>query len=123
MLLKNFKLLIILLLLLYQFPLYSKSIYNNAFKSKEVSKYFSALVSYGHYKNNEAIKFFKSSKTLINKHDVFLKKYIFSLIQEGEVNQAIKELKDNVNNKNSDFFESHLLLLIDSLKKNDFNNH
>ena len=105
---------------MYQFPLYSKSIYNNAFKSKEVSKYFSALVSYGNYKNNEAIKFFKSSKTLINKHDVFLKKYIFSLIQEGEVNQAIKELKDNVNNKNSDFFESHLLLLIDSLKKNDF---
>lgn len=120
MLLKKFKLLIILLLLLYQFPLYSKSTYNNAFKSKEVSKYFSALVSYGNYKNNEAIKFFKSSKTLINKHDVFLKKYIFSLIQEGEVNQAIKELKDNVNNKNSDFFESHLLLLIDSLKKNDF---
>jgi tetratricopeptide (TPR) repeat protein len=119
MLSKKFKIFFILLLL-YQFPIHSKSTYNNDFKSKEVTNYFSALVSIGNYKNDDALKFFNSSKTLINKHDLFLKQYVFSLITGGKINQAIKELKYNLENKNSDFFEAHFLLMIDSIKKKDF---
>ena len=50
---------------------------NNEFNSKNLSNYFSAIVSYDNQKNVDSLKFFKSSKSLINRHDPFLKKYIF----------------------------------------------
>ena len=94
--------------------------YINEFNYKDLSNYFSAKVSYGNQKNVDALKFFKSSKSLINIHNPYLKQYIFSLILEGNVNTAIKELKSSENKKNSDFFEAYLLLIIDSINKNDF---
>ena len=120
MLIKFFKIFFSILLIIYQIPVYSKSNYINEFNYKDLSNYFSAKVSYDNQKNVDALKFFKSSKSLINKHNPYLKQYIFSLILEGKVKTAIKELKSNKNRKNSDFFEAYLLLIIDSINKNDF---
>ena len=120
MLINFFKIFFSILLIIYQIPVYSKNNYINEFNYKDLSNYFSAKVSYGNQKNSDALKFFKSSKSLINKHNPYLKQYIFSLILEGKVNTAIKELKSNENKKNSDFFEAYLLLIIDSINKNDF---
>ena len=120
MLINFFKIFFSILLIIYQIPVYSKSNYINEFNYKDLSNYFSAKVSYDNQKNVDALKFFKSSKSLINKHNPYLKQYIFSLILEGKVNTAIKELKSNENKKNSDFFEAYLLLIIDSINKNDF---
>ena len=39
---------------------------------------------------------------------------------EGKIKQAIKYLKYNLDNKNSNFFEFYLLLTIDSINKKDF---
>ena len=120
MLINFFKIFFSILLIIYQIPVYSKNNYINEFNYKDLSNYFSAKVSYNNQKNVEALKFFKSSKSLINKHNPYLKQYIFSLILEGKVKTAIKELKSNENRKNSDFFEAYLLLIIDSINKNDF---
>ena len=120
MLINFFKIFFSILLIIYQIPVYSKNNYINEFNYKDLSNYFSAKVSYDNQKNVDALKFFKSSKSLINKHNPYLKQYIFSLILEGKVNTAIKELKSNENKKNSDFFEAYLLLIIDSINKNDF---
>ena len=120
MLINFFKIFFSILLIIYQIPVYSKNNYINKFNYKDLSNYFSAKVSYDNQKNVDALKFFKSSKSLINKHNPYLKQYIFSLILEGKVNKAIKELKSNENKKNSDFFEAYLLLIIDSINKNDF---
>ena len=120
MLINFFKIFFSILLIIYQIPVYSKNNYINKFNYKDLSNYFSAKVSYDNQKNVDALKFFKSSKSLINKHNPYLKQYIFSLILEGKVNTAIKELKSNENRKNSDFFEAYLLLIIDSINKNDF---
>jgi len=120
MLINFFKIFFSILLIIYQIPVYSKSNYINEFNYKDLSNYFSAKVSYDNQKNVDALKFFKSSKSLINKHNPYLKQYIFSLILEGKVKTAIKELKSNKNRKNSDFFEAYLLLIIDSINKNDF---
>ena len=120
MLINFFKIFFSILLIIYQIPVYSKSNYINEFNYKDLSNYFSAKVSYDNQKNVDALKFFKSSKSLINKHNPYLKQYIFSLILEGKVKTAIKELKSNENRKNSDFFEAYLLLIIDSINKNDF---
>ena len=120
MLINFFKIFFSILLIIYQIPVYSKNNYINEFNYKDLSNYFSAKVSYDNQKNVDALKFFKSSKSLINKHNPYLKQYIFSLILEGKVNTAIKELKSNENKKNSDFFEAYLLLIVDSINKNDF---
>jgi len=99
MLINFFKIFFSILLIIYQIPVYSKNNYINEFNYKDLSNYFSAKVSYDNQKNVDALKFFKSSKSLINKHNPYLKQYIFSLILEGKVNTAIKELKSNENKK------------------------
>jgi len=57
---------------------------------------------------------------LLNKHDKYLKRYVYSLVLEDKVAQAINVIKNISNKDNSDFFEFYILLITDSLKKNDF---
>ena len=110
----------LLLVLLYQTPLYSKSTSFDNFNAKNLSNYFSGIVAFEDKNNSKALKFFNSSKILINKHDPYLKRYIYSLVLENKVPQAINIIKSTKKKNNTDFFESHLLLILDSLKKNDF---
>ena len=104
MLIKYFKIFFFILLLFYQNSLYSKSNNVNKFNSKNFTNYFSALLSYNNHKNSDSLKFFKSSKSLINKHTHYLKKYVFSLVLEEKIDRAIHELKYTLDKKNSDFF-------------------
>ncbi len=118
MVLKNIKF-ILIVLLFYQNTLFTKSNSFEKIDSKNLSKYFSGIVAFGNKKNSEALDFFNSSKILINAHDPFLKRYVSSLVLENKVLQAIQIIKQNYENENIDFFDSYLLLIIDSLKKND----
>ncbi len=120
MLTKIFKIFFFIFLLIYQKPLYSKKNDINDFNLDDLSNYFSAQISYDNQKNLEALKFFNLSKSLLDKHDPYLKQYIYSLILDEKIGLAIKELKSNRNNKNADFFEGYLLLTIDSIIKEDF---
>ena len=110
----------IIIFLLYQTPIYSKSNSFNEISSKNLSKYFSGIVAFENKDNSVALDFFNSSKILINKHDPFLKKYVYSLVLEDKVLQAINVVKNNKYKNNSNFFDAYLLLIIDSLKKKDF---
>ena len=118
MVLKNIKF-ILIILLFYQNTLFTKSNSFEKIDSKNLSKYFSGIVAFGNKKNSEALNFFNSSKILINAHDPFLKRYVSSLVLENKVLQAIQIIKQNYENENIDFFDSYLLLIIDSLKKNE----
>ena len=111
---------IILSFLLFQTNTYSNTSATNKFNQKYLSGYFSALLSSGNQNNKDALKFFNSSKFLIKKHDNFLKEYVFSLVLDGQVKKAINQIKISKNEKNANFFESNLLLTIDSFKKKDF---
>ena len=113
-------LLIILSFLTLQTSTYSSTTVDKKFNQKYLSDYFSALVSSGNQKNEEALEYFNSSKFLIQKHDDFLKKYVFSLVLNGQVKKGIDQIKTSKNDINSNTFELNLLLLIDSLKKKDF---
>ena len=113
--------LILLVFLSYQTQVLSKSTTLNELDAKNLSNYFSGIVAYENKENNIALKFFNSSKKLLNKHDPYLKRYVNSLVLEGKVSQAINIVKKNIKNENSNFFDAHLLLILDSLKKNDFN--
>ena len=110
----------ILSFLLFQTNTYSNDSSTNKFNQKYLSNYFSALLSSGNQNNNDALKFFHSSKFLIKKHENFLKEYVFSLVLDGQVKKAIDQIKISKNEKNSNFFESNLLLTIDSFEKKDF---
>ena len=119
MFLKKLKL-IFIIFLLYQTPLYSKSTTFNDFNSKNLSKYFSGIVAFENKENSKALEFFSTSKILLNRHDAYLKRYIYTLVLESKVSQAINIVKNNKNKSNANFFDAFLLLIIDSLRKEDF---
>ncbi len=115
-----FKVFLILFLFIFSNEAKSKNNQNIEFSVNELSNYFSAVVSYGNQNNEEALKYFKSSRNLLNKHEEYLRQYIFSLVLNQNVNRAIQEIKFSENKKNSIFFESYLLLFLDSIKKKDY---
>ena len=109
-----------LFLLFYQTQVYSKSASFNEFNSRDLTNYFSGIIAYENKENTDALKFFNASKVLINKHNSYLKRYVNSLVLENKVAQAINIIKNKNNKDNTDFFNAYILLVIDSLKKNDF---
>ena len=109
-----------LFLLFYQTQAYSKSASLNDFNSRDLTNYFSGIIAYENKENTDALKFFNASKVLINKHNSYLKRYVNSLVLENKVAQAINIIKNKNNKNNVDFFNAYILLVIDSLKKNDF---
>ena len=117
-----FKIFLIFSFFLYQNLVYSKVNVEKEFNQKYLSNYFSALFSFNNNNNVQALKYFNSSKFLIDKHDSFLKKYIFSLVENRKVKQAIKEIKLSKKDENRNFFEANILLILDSfLEKNNQN--
>ena len=114
------KIFFIIVTLLYQSTAYSKATDNNEFNHKYLSSYLSALLSYDNQNNDLALKYFNSSKNLLNEHDQFLKKYVFSLVADGQISKAIKYIQYSKNKNNSSFFEVKLLLVLDSLNKKNF---
>ena len=110
---------VLILLLFYQTPLYSKSNSFEDFDSRNLSKYFSGIVAFENKDNSAALDFFNSTKILIDTHDPYLKRYVFSLVLENKVSHAINVIKQNKNKNNTGFFDAYLLLLIDSLKKDN----
>ena len=115
------KVFLIIIIILYQTTAYSKKI-DNKFNHKYLSNYFSAIISYDNQNNKDALKFFNSSKYLLQKHDNFLKEYVFSLISDGQVSKAIKQIKFSKNQNNSNFFEANILLAIYAINKKNFSN-
>ena len=98
--------------------MHSQSASFDDFDSRNLSKYFSGIVAFENKNNSKALNFFNTSKILLNKHEPYLKRYVYSLVLENKVNQAINVIKQNKNK--SVFFEKYLLLTIDSLRKDDF---
>ena len=115
-----FKVFFILFIFIFSNEVKSKTNENIKFRVSELSNYFSAVVAYGNQNNEQSLKYFKSSRNLLNKHEEYLRQYIFSLVLNQNVTRAIQEIKFSENKKNSIFFESYLLLFLDSIKKKDY---
>ena len=112
--------LIVVFVILYQTPLYSKSDSFNDFNSRDLSNYFSGIVAYENRDNSEALKYFNLTKVLTNKHDSYLKRYVNLLVLDNKVSQVINLINNNLNKSNLDFYDAYIILIIDSLKKNNF---
>ena len=107
-------------LLLFFVFFYQNIVYSKTYDEKNVYNYFSALVSLENNKNIKSLNYFNSSKELKESHPPYIKKYVFSLVLGEKVNRAISEIKMTKDKKFIDFFEAHLLLVLDSIKKNDY---
>ena len=101
-------------------PSYSKSTSFDNFDKKNLSNYFSGVVAYENRNNSDALKFFNASKILLYNHDPYLKRYVYSLVLDNKVAQAIKIINSSKKKNDVNFFDSHLLLIVDSFKKNNF---
>ena len=119
MFLKKIKL-ILIFIILYQNPLYSKSTSFNDFNSRTLSNYFSGVIAFENKDNSKSLDFFNASKVLLNNHKPYFKRYLYSLVLENKINEAINIIKQKKNRNEPQFFESYLLLTIDSLKRNNF---
>ena len=120
MFLKKIKYLLTILLL-YQTLVISKSYSFERFNYKSLSKYFSGIVALENKDNSSALEFFNSSKILLDTHEPYLKRYVNSLVLENKISQAINVIKSHKNKDDQNFFDAYLLLIINSLKKDDLN--
>ncbi len=120
MITKNTKIICTIFIFFFTFEAKSKNIYLDDFNSKVLSNYFSGVISHNNQKNEQALKYFKTSKQLLNKHEEYFKRLIFSLVLNQNVDRAIQEIKFLKNKNQSEFFEAQLLLLIDSIIKKNF---
>ena len=97
MLVRILKILFIFLLFLYHSSVFSKSTESNNFNQRYLSNYFSALISYENGDNELAVKYFDSTKSIIEDYPNYFDRYVESLVLSNKVREAINQIK---------FFES-----------------
>jgi len=115
---KKLKLILFLVFFIYQTSSLSKTTDERDFNPKYLSNYLSALISQN---SEDSLKYFNSSKILINKHPAFLEKYVKHLAINGQIQKSINVINQNRDKENKQFFDAELLLLIDNFKKKKFN--
>ncbi len=99
--------------LLYQTSSFSKISDVNKFNQKNLSNYFSAVLSINNNDAKNSLKFLENSKILNDRHEEYFKNYIKSLVANEKVDLAIKKIKYSQNNYS--FLEREVILLVDNL--------
>ena len=89
------KILFILILFSYQTYLYSKDTKFDNFNYKYLSNYLSALISYNNGESKKALKYINSSKKIIQMNQNFFKTYLISMIENGQIKRAVKEIRNS----------------------------
>ena len=89
------------------------------YNAKNISNYFSGLISFNHldYKNSQ--KFFKKLNNFEDKSLKYSSKFIYSLINLGKYNEALQYSK-KLENKNQSNFESNLFLGLNEFKTKNY---
>ena len=113
---KFFKIIFIIISFFFANQANSKNIDYN-FNKSELSNYLSAIISFNNHENEQSLNYFNSSKRLLRNHENYLKQYVFSLVVNQKVKRAIQEIKVLENKENVYFFESYVLLSLDSILK------
>ena len=118
---KFFKIIFIIISFFFANQANSKNIDYN-FNKSELSNYLSAIISFNNHENEQSLNYFNSSKRLLRNHENYLKRYVFSLVVNQKVKRAVQEIKVLENKENVYFFESYVLLSLDSILKKKYKN-
>ena len=103
----------LVIFLIYQTSSFSKVSDVNKFDQKNLSNYFSAVLSINNNDAKNSLKFLENSKILNDRHEEHFKNYIKSLVANEKVDLAIKKIKYSQNNYS--FLEREVILLVDNL--------
>ena len=103
----------LVIFLIYQTSSFSKVSDVNKFDEKNLSNYFSAVLSINNNDAKNSLKFLENSKILNDRHEEHFKNYIKSLVANEKVDLAIKKIKYSQNNYS--FLEREVILLVDNL--------
>ena len=103
----------LVIFLLYQTSSFSKVSDVNKFNQKNLSNYFSAILSINNNDAKNSLKFLENSKILNDRHEEHFKNYIKSLVANEKIDLAIKKIKYSQNNYS--FLEKEVILLVDNL--------
>ena len=103
----------LVIFLIYQTSSFSKVSDVNKFDQKNLSNYFSAVLSINNNDAKNSLKFLENSKILNDRHEEHFKNYIKSLVANEKVDLAIKKIKYSQNNYS--FLEKEVILLVDNL--------
>ncbi len=104
----------LVIFLIYQTSSFSKVSDVNKFDQKNLSNYFSAVLSINNNDAKNSLKFLENSKILNVRHEEHFKNYIKSLVANEKIYLAIKKIKYSQNNFS--FLEKEVILLVDNLK-------
>jgi len=107
-----------IIFLLYQTSSFSKISDSEKFDQKNLSNYFSAILSINNNDAKNTLKFLENSKILNNKHEEYFKNYIKSLVANEKIDIAIKKIRYSENNYS--FLEKELILLVDNVINKNF---
>ena len=103
----------LVIFLIYQTSSFSKVSDVNKFDQKNLSNYFSAVLSINNNDAKNSLKFLENSKILNDRHEEHFKNYIKSLVANEKIDLAIKKIKHSTNNYS--FLEKEVILLVDNL--------
>ena len=92
---------------------------NKFSQADQVSDYFSAILLLNDNQYNQSFKFFKNLSDLEESHFNYSTKYLYSLVNSGNLNEAFQYSR-KLEKKNLESFESHLISGIFWLKKSNF---
>ena len=92
---------------------------NDQYTSKNISNYFSGIVSVSKNYNNKAFKHLKKVQSLKNKHSQFNVEFIRTLVLIGKFDQAFT-FSENVWAEDEFFYEADLLLGLNFFIKEDY---
>ena len=107
-----------IIFLLYQTSSFSKISDVNKFDQKNLSNYFSAVLSINNNDAKNSLKFLENSKILNDRHEEHFKNYIKSLVANEKVDLAIKKIKYSPNNYS--FLEKEVILLANNIINKNF---
>tara|TARA_Y100000591_G_C21843555_1_gene707211 strand:- start:846 stop:2531 length:1686 start_codon:yes stop_codon:yes gene_type:complete len=114
------KVIIIFFIFLYHSLVFSKTTEVNNFNQRYLSNYFSAQVSHENGNNDLAIKYFDSTKSIVRNYPSYFDKYIKSLVLNGDVGEAINQIKFFRSKNKIDNFQTSLILTINAFKNSNF---
>ena len=108
----------LVIFLIYQTSSFSKVSDVNKFDQKNLSNYFSAVLSINNNDAKNSLKFLENSKILNDRHEEHFKNYIKSLVANEKVDLAIKKIKYSQNDYS--FLEKEMILLVNNLINKNF---
>lgn len=120
MLSKIYQIILICFFIFFQNISYAKNTNLRDIDKKYIYNYFSAQISFNNNDNAESLKFFNSSKFLKESHQPHIKRYVESLVFNGKVKHAIREIETTKDKRFTNFFKADFLLLLQSLKDKNY---